>query len=48
MSMNHSFESYDARSKLYKINRVQIEEKGDEKRDLESWTDGKNRENMNH
>ena len=48
MSVNRSFGSYDARSKLYKTNRVQIEEKGDEKRGLESWAGGKNRENMNH
>ena len=34
--MNRNFENYDARSKLYKINCIQIKEKGDEKRDLEN------------
>ena len=42
MSVNHNFERYDVKSKLYKANHAQNEEKGGEKGGLDSWTVGDN------
>ena len=34
--MNHNFENYNIKSKLYQINHVQIKEKKNEKRNLKN------------